>query len=98
MAFDRRIVGCTCIVLTCEDGALHASPLHVRRILVTGGAGFLGSHLCMRLAASGHHVICLDNFYTGDPDNVAPLLGGSHPSRFELVRHDVVDRYYAEVD
>ena len=70
----------------------------MRRVLITGGAGFLGSHLCARLVDNGHHVICLDNFYTGHPDNVAPLGTGAHAHRFELVRHDVVDRYYAEVD
>jgi UDP-glucuronate decarboxylase len=70
----------------------------MRRVLVSGGAGFLGSHLCSRLVAQGDHVICLDNFYTGHPENVAPLQTGSHAHRFELVRHDVVDRYYAEVD
>jgi UDP-glucuronate decarboxylase len=66
----------------------------MRRILVTGGAGFLGSHLCTRLIEQGHRVIALDNFYTGRPENVAHLAGSS----FELVRHDVVDRFYAEVD
>jgi UDP-glucuronate decarboxylase len=70
----------------------------MRRILITGGAGFLGSHLCARAVERGDHVICLDNFYTGHPDNVAELQRGPHASRFELVRHDVVDRYYAEVD
>jgi UDP-glucuronate decarboxylase len=70
----------------------------MRRVLITGGAGFLGSHLCSRLMDEGHHVICLDNFYTGHPDNVAQLRTGPHAHRFELVRHDVVDRYYAEVD
>jgi UDP-glucuronate decarboxylase len=70
----------------------------MRRVLITGGAGFLGSHLCSRLVEEGDHVICLDNFYTGRPDNVAQLVTGAHAHRFELVRHDVVDRYYAEVD
>jgi UDP-glucuronate decarboxylase len=70
----------------------------MRRILVTGGAGFLGSHLCERLLDAGHHVICLDNFYTGRPENVAHLSEGPHARRFELVRHDVVDHYYVEVD
>ena len=57
-----------------------------KRVLVTGGAGFLGSHLCERLLAEGHDVICLDNFFTGTEDNVAHLLDNPH---FELVRHDV---------
>jgi UDP-glucuronate decarboxylase len=70
----------------------------MRRILVTGGAGFLGSHLCTRLVEAGHHVICLDNFYTGHPENVAHLRTGELARNFDLVRHDVVDRYYAEVD
>jgi UDP-glucuronate decarboxylase len=70
----------------------------MRRVLITGGAGFLGSHLCSRLVADDYHVICLDNFSTGHPDNVAQLRTGPHAHRFELVRHDVVDRYYAEVD
>jgi UDP-glucuronate decarboxylase len=70
----------------------------MRRVLITGGAGFLGSHLCARLVETGDHVICLDNFYTGNPENVAHLRTGIHAHRFELVRHDVVDRYYAEVD
>ena len=65
------------------------------RILVTGGAGFLGSHLCERLIADGATVICLDNFFTGSRDNVAQLL--SHP-RFELVRHDVEHPLTMEVD
>jgi len=65
------------------------------RILVTGGAGFLGSHLCDRLLAEGHEVICLDNFFTGRKDNIAHLLG--RPD-FELVRHDVIDPFKCEVD
>lgn len=65
------------------------------RILVTGGAGFLGSHLCERLLAAGHEVICLDNFFTGRRKNVAGLLG--NPA-FELIRHDVVLPILLEVD
>ncbi|MDB4963843.1 MAG: UDP-glucose 4-epimerase [Myxococcales bacterium] len=68
------------------------------RSLVTGGAGFLGSHLCSRLIEDGHHVICLDNFYTGRPENVRHLLEGPYARNFELVRHDVVEQYYSEVD
>lgn len=63
--------------------------------LVTGGAGFLGSHLCERLLADGHDVICLDNFFTGSKRNIEHLL--SHP-RFELLRHDVTFPLYIEVD
>jgi UDP-glucuronate decarboxylase len=66
-----------------------------KRILVTGGAGFLGSHLCDRLIAAGHDVLCVDNFFTGTKDNIAHLL--DHP-RFELMRHDVTFPLYVEVD
>jgi len=59
--------------------------------LVTGGAGFLGSHLCERLIAQGHDVICVDNFYTGTKQNISQLLG--HP-RFELARHDITFPIY----
>ncbi len=65
------------------------------RILVTGGAGFLGSHLCDRLLKDGHEVICLDNFFTGAKANIAHHLG--NPA-FELVRHDVIDPFKFEVD
>jgi UDP-glucuronate decarboxylase len=65
------------------------------RILITGGAGFLGSHLCDRLIAQGHDLICLDNFFTGRKQNIAHLL--TNPS-FELVRHDVCDPFKFEVD
>ena len=66
-----------------------------KRILVTGGAGFLGSHLCDRLIAQGHEVLCVDNFYTGHRDNIAHLL--TNP-RFELLRHDVTFPLFVEVD
>jgi UDP-glucuronate decarboxylase len=65
------------------------------RILVTGGAGFLGSHLCDRLIKEGHDVICADNFFTGNKENVSHLL--SNP-KFELIRHDVTFPLYVEVD
>jgi UDP-glucuronate decarboxylase len=65
------------------------------RILVTGGAGFLGSHLCDRLVAQGHDVICLDNLFTSQKSNIAHLMGRPN---FEFVRHDVTDPYLAEVD
>jgi UDP-glucuronate decarboxylase len=67
----------------------------MNKILVTGGAGFLGSHLCDRLIKDGHDVLCVDNFFTGSKANVAHLLG--HP-RFELMRHDVTFPLYVEVD
>lgn len=66
-----------------------------KRVLVTGGAGFLGSHLCDRLVARGDDVLCVDNFYTGSKSNVAHLLGKSN---FELMRHDVTFPLYVEVD
>jgi UDP-glucuronate decarboxylase len=66
-----------------------------RRILVTGGSGFLGSHLCERLLADGHEVVCLDNFFTGTRSNVEHLLDNH---RFELMRHDVTDPLTMEVD
>ena len=65
------------------------------RVLVTGGAGFLGSHLCERLLAAGDEVLCLDNFYTGRKRNIEPLLDNH---RFELIRHDVVESILLEVD
>jgi UDP-glucuronate decarboxylase len=65
------------------------------RILITGGAGFLGSHLCDRLLTDGHEVFCLDNFFTGRKANIQHLL--SHP-QFELIRHDVIDPYKIETD
>lgn len=64
-------------------------------ILVTGGAGFLGSHLCDRLIERGDDVICLDNFFTGSKNNIQHLIGNP---RFELVRHDVIFPYFVEVD
>lgn len=66
-----------------------------KRVLVTGGAGFLGSHLCDRLLADGCDVLCVDNFYSGTKDNVAHLIGNPH---FELMRHDVTFPLYVEVD
>ena len=66
-----------------------------KRVLVTGGAGFLGSHLCERLIATGHNVLCVDNYFTGRKDNIAHLL--SHP-QFEVMRHDVTFPLYVEVD
>ncbi|MBS0314490.1 MAG: SDR family oxidoreductase [Proteobacteria bacterium] len=66
-----------------------------KRVLVTGGAGFLGSHLCERLISDGHEVVCLDNLFTGTKRNIAPLR--EHP-RFEFIRHDVTFPLYIEVD
>lgn len=67
----------------------------MKRILVTGGAGFLGSHLCTKLVGEGHYVICLDNFFTGVKTNIDHLLDKAN---FELVNHDIIFPYYAEVD
>ncbi len=66
-----------------------------KRILITGGAGFLGSHLCEKVLAGGHEVLCVDNFFTGRRLNVAPLMDNP---RFELMRHDVTFPLYVEVD
>src|SRR5476649_1358435 len=66
-----------------------------KRILVTGGAGFLGSHLCERLLKEGNDVLCVDNYFTGNKDNIASCIGNPH---FELLRHDVTFPLYVEVD
>ncbi len=67
----------------------------MKRILITGGAGFLGSHLCERLLTEGNDIICLDNFFTGDKNNIRHLLSASN---FELIRHDITNPIYIEVD
>jgi len=67
----------------------------MNRVLVTGGAGFLGSHLCERLLAEGSDVVCIDNFFSGHKDNIRPFV--SHPF-FELIRHDVIHPLFVEVD
>jgi UDP-glucuronate decarboxylase len=69
--------------------------LNRKRILITGGAGFLGSHLSERLLAEGNDILCVDNYFTGRKDNIAPLLGNSN---FETLRHDVTFPLYVEVD
>jgi UDP-glucuronate decarboxylase len=66
-----------------------------KRVMVTGGAGFLGSHLCDRLIADGCDVLCVDNFYTGTKDNIAHLIGNRN---FEIIRHDITFPLYVEVD
>ncbi|MBP7552942.1 MAG: SDR family oxidoreductase [Spirochaetes bacterium] len=66
-----------------------------KRVLVTGGAGFIGSHLCERLLNEGNDVICLDNFFTGNKENIVKFIGNPY---FELVRHDIIFPYFAEVD
>src|SRR3954469_15372738 len=72
---------------------LNSSP--PKRVLVTGGAGFIGSHLCDRLIADGHEVLCIDNFYTGSRKNIRHLMDHD---RFEVIRHDVTFPLYVEVD
>jgi len=67
----------------------------MKRILITGGAGFIGSHLCERLLGEGHEVLCLDNYFTGAKRNITQLLENPY---FELIRHDVTSPFYAEVD
>jgi UDP-glucuronate decarboxylase len=67
----------------------------MKKILITGGAGFVGSHLCKRLLNEGNEVICLDNYFTGDKKNIIKLLDNPY---FEMVRHDITEPYYAEVD
>lgn len=74
----------------------HAATANLRkRIGVTGGAGFLGSHLCARLVAQGHDVVCMDNFHTGTPQNVTALTASN---RFRLVEHDVTDPFPGEIE
>ena len=68
---------------------------NIKKILVTGGAGFLGSHLCERLLSQGHEILCVDNFYTGTRSNIEKFLG---EPRFEFMRHDVTFPLYVEVD
>ena len=67
----------------------------MKKILVTGGAGFIGSHLCERLLKEGNEVICIDNYFSSDKSNILKLA--SFPS-FEIVRHDIIHPYFAEVD
>ena len=67
----------------------------MKKILITGGAGFVGSHLCERLLKEGNEVICLDNYFTGNKRNIIKLLDNPN---FEMVRHDITEPYYAEVD
>lgn len=74
---------------------MFVSISYKKRILVTGGAGFLGSHLCERLLNDGHEVLCVDNFYSGTKDNIKHLLKNPH---FELIRHDVTFPLYLEID
>jgi UDP-glucuronate decarboxylase len=79
----------------CQGSRPFPQLTRTMRILVTGGAGFIGSHLCERLLAGGHHVIALDNFFTGRRDNIEHLLDFQ---RFEVLRHDVTEPLFIEVD
>jgi UDP-glucuronate decarboxylase len=78
-----------------QNNCATRSPLFAKTILVTGGSGFLGSHLCDRLILEGHHVLCVDNFFTGSKANIGHLFGNAH---FELMRHDITFPLYVEVD
>src|SRR5271168_2342300 len=78
----------------CRAGDRHMG-LTRKRILVTGGAGFLGSHLCERLLRDGHDVLCVDNYFTGRKDNIVHLINDPH---FEVIRHDITFPLYVEVD
>jgi UDP-glucuronate decarboxylase len=78
-----------------DNNASKRGTLDSKSVLITGGAGFLGSHLCERLLSAGHEVICVDNFFTGTKRNIEHLIG---QHRFELVRHDVTFPLYLEVD
>lgn len=82
-------------VVSLQNKDNKATLISMKRILVTGGAGFIGSHLCERLVNEGHDVICIDNFYSGSKENVWHLIGKPN---FEIVRHDVINPYWAEVD
>lgn len=82
-------------VVSLQNKKNKATFISMKRILVTGGAGFIGSHLCERLVNEGHDVICIDNFYSGSKENVWHLIGKPN---FEIVRHDVINPYWAEVD
>ena len=63
----------------------------IKNILVTGGAGFIGSHLCKALVDQGHHIICVDNLFTGSLDNISDLM---NLSEFEFINHDIIDPFY----
>src|SRR5207237_10416179 len=86
----RRLTGAIAV-----KQRINSMQTNSKRILVTGGAGFLGSHLCERLLARGHDVLCVDNYFTGRKDNVAHLLRDPH---FEAMRHDVTHPLFVEVD
>ena len=82
-------------LICCVNSYHFKRKKRMKRILVTGGAGFLGSHLCERLLADGNEVLCLDNFFTGSKRNIAHLASNPH---FEIIRHDITFPLYVEVD
>jgi len=84
-----------CSTVTSPASLKASEEVKFKRILITGGAGFLGQALCRRLLAQGHEVMCLDNYFTSQRSNVSDLIG--HP-RFELIRHDVTESFFAECD
>lgn len=83
------------MMIICENIKLRKVSEGMNRVLVTGGAGFLGSHLCERLLAEGNDVICVDNLFTGNKDNIRHLMTNPY---FEFIRHDVTEPLYVEVD
>lgn len=85
------------VIATTTNPAIHMPDFNpnAKRILVTGGAGFLGSHLCERLLEQGHHVLCVDNYFTGSRANIAHMMGRP---LFEVMRHDITQTLYIEVD
>lgn len=87
----RNINGCRVIT---KDKKV-AMSFDRKRVTVTGGTGFLGSHLCEKLLAAGHDVLCIDNFFTGSKDNIRHLL---REPNFELLRHDITFPIFIEVD
>jgi UDP-glucuronate decarboxylase len=98
-AIRKSLFGHTASIFSCHifvvDVPASLRGLHLKRVLVTGGAGFLGSHLCERLLAEGHDVLCVDNFFTGRKANVAHLLNSP---LFELISHDITFPLHVEVD
>jgi len=81
--------------LQCQAPPKKEKEVGFKRVLVTGGCGFLGQHICRRLLADGHEVICLDNYFTSQRTNISDMIGNP---RFELVRHDVTEPFYCECD
>src|SRR5690349_7618052 len=92
---QRRSAAGVHIDFSCGENCLMRPYNTSKRTLVTGGAGFLGSHLCDRLIEQGHDVLCVDNMFTGSKRNTEQLLGNP---RFEFMRHDVTFPLYVEVD